>query len=60
MKNMDLFERHPGKMMEIIQLLFREFEESMEFLALENDEISGRLPAVERLVRVLYPPKNPR
>jgi len=34
MKNMDLFEKHPGKMKEIIQLLFREFEEGMEFLSL--------------------------
>ena len=38
MKNMDLFEKHPGKMKEIIQLLFREFEGGMEFLALEDDE----------------------
>ncbi len=37
MKNMDLFEQHPGKMKEIIPLLFREFEEGMEFLALEDD-----------------------
>jgi len=41
MKNMDLFEKHPGKMKEIIQLLFREFEEGMEFLSLEDDEKSG-------------------
>jgi hypothetical protein len=38
MKNMDLFEQHPGEMKEIIQLLFREFEEGLEFLALEDDE----------------------
>ena len=44
--------------MAIIQLLFREFEEGKEFLALEDDEKSGLLPAVERLVRVLYPPKK--
>jgi hypothetical protein len=41
MKNMDLFEKRPGKMMEIIQLLFREIEEGMEFLSLEDDEKSG-------------------
>ena len=38
MKNMGLFEQHPGTMKEVIQILFREFEEGMEFLALEEDE----------------------
>ena len=42
MKNMDHFEEHPGKMKEIIQLLFREFEEDREFLALEDDEKAER------------------
>lgn len=41
-EKLDLFEQHPGKMKEIIQLLFREFEEGMEFLALEDDEKSDR------------------
>ena len=42
MKNMDHFEENPGKMKKIIQLLFREFEEGMEFLALEDDEKAER------------------
>jgi hypothetical protein len=41
-KNMDLFEESPGKMKEVIQLLFREFEEGMEFLDLEDDDSSDR------------------
>jgi hypothetical protein len=38
MKNMNLLELYPDKMKEIIMLLFREFEEGTEFLALEDDE----------------------
>ena len=38
---MDLFEKRPGKMMEIIQLLFREIEEGMEFLSLEDNKNQG-------------------
>ncbi len=39
--NMDLFEQYPGKMKAIMKLLFREFEEGMEFLALEDNEKTG-------------------